>query len=246
MLIYSHRGVPDDLCPENSLLAFERARLAGVDGIETDVRLTRDHVPVLFHDPLTPSGVPLTNLTHRELVDDVGYEVPTLKSALEVPWTRLRWNIELKTKAAVEPALAIIKKHMRERHIFVSSVSYGAVEKFIRYPDLTCGLVLRDRDDVFNIVFRRPGSLAAVDILVWNFTALDPELLVRADRQGYRHYVYGMTTVEEHRLCMELGADAVITDFPERAFEATGRVRGVDSDAPVGDDLAEPRLGVAL
>src|SRR5262249_55708072 len=42
--------------PENSLAAFERAAAAGADGIETDVRLSRDGRPVLFHDRLAPGG----------------------------------------------------------------------------------------------------------------------------------------------------------------------------------------------
>ena len=36
---------------ENSISAFKTAAAAGVDAIETDVRLTRDGVPVCVHDP---------------------------------------------------------------------------------------------------------------------------------------------------------------------------------------------------
>lgn len=46
---YAHRGLHDDRLPENSLAAFEAACRAGY-GIELDVRLSRDGVPMVFHD----------------------------------------------------------------------------------------------------------------------------------------------------------------------------------------------------
>lgn len=46
---YAHRGLWNDTIPENSLPAFCAAVQNGF-GIETDVRLTKDNIPVLFHD----------------------------------------------------------------------------------------------------------------------------------------------------------------------------------------------------
>ncbi|HEX8142518.1 MAG TPA: glycerophosphodiester phosphodiesterase family protein [Pyrinomonadaceae bacterium] len=48
-LIIGHRGA-SALAPENTLIAFARAVLDGADGIEFDVRLARDRVPVVIHD----------------------------------------------------------------------------------------------------------------------------------------------------------------------------------------------------
>jgi glycerophosphoryl diester phosphodiesterase len=47
--IIAHRGFSGNY-PENTLLAFEKALDTGADGIETDLQLSRDNVPVLFHD----------------------------------------------------------------------------------------------------------------------------------------------------------------------------------------------------
>ena len=49
MLIIGHRGA-SAVAPENTIVAFERALLDGADGIEFDVRLARDRVPVVIHD----------------------------------------------------------------------------------------------------------------------------------------------------------------------------------------------------
>lgn len=48
---YAHRGLHDNKtnAPENSLMAFELAIQQGY-GIELDVQLTRDNIPVVFHD----------------------------------------------------------------------------------------------------------------------------------------------------------------------------------------------------
>jgi glycerophosphoryl diester phosphodiesterase len=48
-LIIGHRGAAA-VAPENTLISFERALKDGADGIEFDVRLTRDNVPVVVHD----------------------------------------------------------------------------------------------------------------------------------------------------------------------------------------------------
>ncbi len=48
-LIIGHRGA-SAVAPENTLAAFELAMRQGADGIEFDVRLSADGVPVVIHD----------------------------------------------------------------------------------------------------------------------------------------------------------------------------------------------------
>jgi glycerophosphoryl diester phosphodiesterase len=48
-LIIAHRGA-SAVAPENTLAAFRRALEIGADGIELDVRLASDGVPVVIHD----------------------------------------------------------------------------------------------------------------------------------------------------------------------------------------------------
>ena len=49
--LYAHRGLynNESEAPENSMAAFQKAVEAGY-GIELDIQLTKDHVPVVFHD----------------------------------------------------------------------------------------------------------------------------------------------------------------------------------------------------
>jgi len=48
-LIFAHRGANKEAA-ENTRTAFDKALAYPVDGIETDIQLTRDAVPVLWHD----------------------------------------------------------------------------------------------------------------------------------------------------------------------------------------------------
>lgn len=49
--LYAHRGLHDNAteAPENSMAAFRKAVDAGF-GIELDIQLTKDRIPVVFHD----------------------------------------------------------------------------------------------------------------------------------------------------------------------------------------------------
>lgn len=75
-LILGHRGA-STVAPENTLSAFSRAMRDGGDGIEFDVRLSLDQVPVVIHDAtLKRTGLierPVCELTALELQEiDVG------------------------------------------------------------------------------------------------------------------------------------------------------------------------------
>src|SRR5690625_6897712 len=47
--IFAHRGA-SQLAPENTMAAFQLAYELGAEGIETDIHLTKDLIPVLIHD----------------------------------------------------------------------------------------------------------------------------------------------------------------------------------------------------
>lgn len=69
-LIVAHRG-SSKRAPENTFAAFDLAVASGADGIEMDVRLAGDGVPVVFHDSslkrMTGEEISVTRLTAREL-----------------------------------------------------------------------------------------------------------------------------------------------------------------------------------
>lgn len=120
--LVAHRGGAA-LAPENTLAAFARAAALGADAIETDARLTRDGVVVLFHDADTrritgqPGRIEARTLAEVARLDagwaftsggrtfpfrGCGVGVPTLEEALDA-FPGMRFNVEAKTD---DPALA--------------------------------------------------------------------------------------------------------------------------------------------
>ena len=50
--VIAHRGVNAE-CPENTMLAFEKAAVIGADMIEFDIHKTKDNEIVVIHDKFT-------------------------------------------------------------------------------------------------------------------------------------------------------------------------------------------------
>jgi glycerophosphoryl diester phosphodiesterase len=92
--IYGHRGARGER-PENTIEAFRYAGSLGIAGIECDVALTSDLVPVVYHDPELGNGVLIRDLSFAQL-NQLAPDVPALSAALRaVPDTGLL--IEIKT-----------------------------------------------------------------------------------------------------------------------------------------------------
>ena len=88
-IAYAHRGLHDQSRPENSMAAFRAAKDAGY-GIELDVQLSSDKVPMVFHDAdlMRICGVEgkIWDYTCAELKEmklfDTEETIPTLAEAL--------------------------------------------------------------------------------------------------------------------------------------------------------------------
>ncbi len=87
---FAHRGLwAPDGAPENSIAAFRAAAVAGC-GIELDVQLSSDNVPIVFHDPaldrMTTESGPVWFHTAEELcaltLAGTDEAIPTLAAVL--------------------------------------------------------------------------------------------------------------------------------------------------------------------
>lgn len=107
--IIAHRGV-HDTAPENTLAAFERAIELGAEGVELDVRLTADHVPIVFHwfylDAITtlvgaPFDYTLQQLKNAQIFSKASnyasrITIPTLPEVLDAIGRKIGLEIEIK------------------------------------------------------------------------------------------------------------------------------------------------------
>ncbi len=104
---YAHRGFHGEGAPENTLAAFSRAIEEGY-GIELDVQLTSDGVPVVFHDytltRMLGADKKVSELTLAELkeytFEGPEEKVPTFEEVLELVDGKAPLLIELKGEDA--------------------------------------------------------------------------------------------------------------------------------------------------
>ena len=68
--VYAHRG-GSALGPENTIAAFDIGLAAGADGLELDVRLSADGVPVVVHDPTLDRTSNSTGPVHAQSADEL-------------------------------------------------------------------------------------------------------------------------------------------------------------------------------
>ena len=100
---YAHRGLHSESLPENSIGAFEAATEKGI-GIELDIQLSKDGIPMVFHDDnlsrVCGIDAPLSKFTADELCQmkllDTEYTIPTFAETLSVINGRVPILVEFK------------------------------------------------------------------------------------------------------------------------------------------------------
>jgi glycerophosphoryl diester phosphodiesterase len=131
--IFAHRGLvfqgSKQVVDENTLDAFELALEAGADYLETDLQLTRDGVPVLFHDSdltrLVGSKTSISALSLDEIKKirlPFGGTIPTLSEALE-KFPLAKFNLDFKNPTTESPGISVIASLEAFDRVLVSSFS---------------------------------------------------------------------------------------------------------------------------
>lgn len=119
---YAHRGLHDNQteAPENSMAAFIKAVNAGY-GIELDVQLTKDRIPVVFHDETLKRvcGVEgkVRDYTYAELQQftlcDSNERIPLFADFLQMVDGRVPLIIEIKIHEKVDTVCSIADELIR-------------------------------------------------------------------------------------------------------------------------------------
>lgn len=155
--IIGHRGASDD-APENTISSIKEAFVQGADGVEVDVRLTKDKRVVCIHDKntLRTTGLSLEvkNSDYRELKNlDAGSWkgaawkdelIPSLEEVLkEVPLDKEIF-IEVKTGLEIiDPLISLVlSSKITQRNISMISFNDQVIKEIkLRLPDTRCNLL---------------------------------------------------------------------------------------------------------
>ncbi len=146
--IIGHRGCAG-YAPENTLEAIHTAADMGVEWVELDIKITKDEVPIIFHDDTldrtTNGSGNVADRTYDELKDlecgswyadgFTGIKIPTFEEAIEVLIDRnLGFNMEMKPcpgreKDTAEVALDLLSSIWDDHNrLLVSSFSHVSLE----------------------------------------------------------------------------------------------------------------------
>lgn len=225
-LAFAHRGGEDGA--ENGLAAFREAEALGYRYVETDVRTSRDAVPMIFHDAdlrrMTGAPSPVSALTARELKQLAlpdGGEIPTLEEALDA-FADLRFNLDLKDAAAVAPvAEALVRTGARDR-VCVTSFSQRRIAQARRRlgPEVATGIgVLGAVGFVAGSLLPVPAarlarSAAVLQLpLTWRGApVVTRRLLDRAHAAGLQVHVWTLNDARTIDEALDLGVDGVMSD----------------------------------
>jgi glycerophosphoryl diester phosphodiesterase len=211
MLVFAHRGCHLE-CPENTMESFQQAAATGVDGIETDVRLTRDRQLILFHDRWAKDGTFVADRTRAELEALEGGSLPTAADALAA-FPQLIWNLEIKVRTAVGPLCQLLASIGAAPRVVLSSFDHAAISDAAVQHRGDCGLLVAHRPDSQPFP-QRPAS-GNVNSIMWYYEFADAAVMDAARSMGWKNYLWGIATPAEHQLVSALPIHGLITDHPE-------------------------------
>lgn len=214
MKIIGHRGAAG-LALENTIESIREGVAAGADFIEFDVRMTRDHMLILNHDPslVRTYGVNLNVSEHtlKELRVPCP-TLPTLETALKACKTD-GVIIELKEFIEPERVLAVTKK-FPNLDIRFASFNHHFIRALKKISPQSFCYVL-EHHSPFEIINRAAKMKA--DGVALNYGVLNPLTYLLAKRKKLHIYIYTLNKPWVATLLSWLYKDVYIcTDYPDK------------------------------
>lgn len=232
-LVLAHRGA-SGYAPENTMEAFRLAAEMGADGIETDVRFSKDKQIIIIHDEKIDrvsngQGV-VGDYTLDELkFFDFGYKfknqltgtkIPTLAELLEFLKTNdLYLNIEVKSTDADMPKALVdlVEEYGLSDRVVYSSFNHLQMARILEYkPDAIVGTLYS-----FNMMkpwdyCENMGARASHP----NHAQLDlfPEYVEECHKRGIRVNTWTCDDPTRIGELVDLGVDAIISNVPDVAL----------------------------
>ena len=223
--VFAHRGL-HIVERENTIAAFRAAVALGVDGVELDVRRTRDGVLVVHHDSSVNSL-----LIAQSVRSALPEYVPTLAEALE-SLDGVAVNVEIKndrggsndyeeTAALVGQVLATIGESGRSATISISSFDLATCT-YARSMDRDISIAWLLWDVAIG------DALVQAHLLGFNavnphFSRVDADVIARASELLLDVNVWTVNVAEDLERMTALGVACIITDDPVLAREVVTR-----------------------
>lgn len=228
-LVVAHRGA-SGTAPENTVAAFELARAHGADWVELDVRRSADDVLVVHHDAHTADG----RVVARTPAAELGADVATLAEAFEAA-SGMGVNVEIKNDPAdpgydaehqISVAVAgLVSAYRGYDAVLVSSFNVESLNRIRAIdPDLATAVLFYDAVSAPQWV-DRASALGHNGIHPY-YGLVDAALVDSAHLAGLTVGAWTVNDESTMAELVEMGVDAIITDYPDAARRVVDALRG--------------------
>ena len=225
-LLVAHRGYSGRY-PENTRLAFARAKKLGVDGFELDIQLSRDKKVIVFHDETlerTTNGAGLVGdrtLAELEKLDaGAGEKIPTLAEILKQFKDGPQLYIELKYHRDFEykPLVnAFLKERNRQKMKYppvICSFNWPALE-YLRKRDKNIGIEVLHISKPFTSVLKFAGKIKAWGLFT-NIKEISPKKVTLAHKRDLNVFAWTVNDRQNAARCRRAMVDGVIGNYPDK------------------------------
>ncbi|MDX2345700.1 MAG: glycerophosphodiester phosphodiesterase family protein [Legionella sp.] len=230
----AHRGA-SAYAPENTLAAFNKAYELGARAIELDVMMCADGGLFIFHDETfqraTSNGSGKFNAATSDYINTLdagswfaprfsGEKIVSLPEAINWFVThKVQANFEIKphpgcAKATTEAFLACLKQHwpLDAPQPLVSCFDHDVMKRCARLaPELPLGLLFRKAPKNWMMLAK---EVRAVSIHLDKYWVTKKRIKQMKDA-GYQVCIYTVNSREFAARYLALGADAILTDYPD-------------------------------
>jgi glycerophosphoryl diester phosphodiesterase len=215
------------------MAAYLGAIEQGALGFECDIRITKDEVPILWHDASmkkeAKNAAVIANKTYTE-IKAIYPAVMTLNELLDLAITHKK-SLALETKHPVPTGnrveeLVVAELHKRKNeisksgiNIAVMSFSWFAIEKIKKMDSKIRTVMLLHESN--QRIARRFTSAQIIGPSV-EMIKKSPDLVAEIKKSGKELYVWTVDSTEDLQYCESVGVDVVMTNRPAHARSVLG------------------------
>ena len=224
--ISAHRGGSME-APENTLESFKYSLELGCAYIETDVQLSSDGIPYIFHDDdlsrLLGKDVAFNSLHSSEIQNlklFESFDIPTLETALTT-FPDALFQIDLKTDEVAIPAMKIIETLEAFDRVCIASFSSKRLTLINEmYPHVCLSMgpkeILKLLLASYGLYKKKvPGNCLQVPIYQYGIKLVTKRFIQYVQNIGLKIHVWTINDKNQMQQLINLGVDGIITDRPK-------------------------------
>lgn len=221
--IIAHRGASFLAQNENTLEAFSLAIDIGADYAEFDIRQTRDHNLIVFHNDSLDNRK-ISDMTYEQLckiTQAKGYKVPLLIDVLSLCKGKIKLDIELKESGYEDSVISLVKQFYDYDDYMMKSFIDNTVAKIKNIDsNIRAGLLLglshsSFRRRIHEYFPERRLHACHADFVSPHYQLATPMFVHRMHLRRYKVYVWTLNDASLIGKYINRNVDGIITDKPD-------------------------------